>query len=58
MATYNDYLNNPALTYTLDQFIAMKNADEKLKEKAYMITEYDHDNDGVAKCLSKHILNK
>ena len=28
MATYNDYLNNPALTYTLDQFIAMKNADD------------------------------
>ena len=28
MATYNDYLNNPALTYTLDQFIAMKNTDD------------------------------
>lgn len=28
MATYNDYLNNPALTYTLDQFISMKNADD------------------------------
>jgi hypothetical protein len=28
MATSNDYLNNPALTYTLDQFIAMKNADD------------------------------
>ena len=28
MAEYNDYLNNPALTYTLDQFIAMKSSDD------------------------------
>lgn len=28
MATYYDYLNNPAKTYTLDQFIAMKNTDD------------------------------
>lgn len=28
MAIYDDYLNNPAKTYTLDQFIAMKNTDD------------------------------
>ena len=28
MATYTDYLNNPALTYTLDQFISMKDSDD------------------------------
>ena len=28
MATYNDYLNNPAKTYTLEQFISMKNTDD------------------------------
>lgn len=27
MAVYYDYLNNPAKTYTLEQFIAMKNSD-------------------------------
>lgn len=26
--TFNDYLNSPALTYTLEQFILMKNADD------------------------------
>jgi len=28
MATYYDYLNNPAQTFTLDQFISMKNTDD------------------------------
>lgn len=28
MATYYDYLNNPAQTYTLEQFISMKNTDD------------------------------
>ncbi len=28
MATYYDYLNNPAQTYTLEQFILMKNTDD------------------------------
>ena len=28
MATYKDYLNNPAQTYTLDQFIMMKATDD------------------------------
>ena len=28
MATYYDYLNNPAQTYTLDQFITMKATDD------------------------------
>ena len=28
MAASNDYLNNPSLTYTLDQFIAMKSSDD------------------------------
>ena len=28
MATYYDYLNNPAKTYTLEQFISMKSTDD------------------------------
>lgn len=28
MATYYEYLNNPAKTYTLEQFISMKNTDD------------------------------
>ena len=28
MATYYDYLNNPAQTYTLEQFISMKDTDD------------------------------
>lgn len=28
MATYYDYLNNPAQTFTLEQFISMKNTDD------------------------------
>ena len=28
MATYKDYLNNPAQTYTLEQFISMKETDD------------------------------
>ena len=55
---FGDSMNDYTMFEATKYFIAMKNADEKLKEKAYMITEYDHDNDGVAKCLSKHILNK
>lgn len=36
--------------------VAMKNSDSKLKEKAFCVTEFTNDEDGVAKFLEKYIL--
>lgn len=53
-----DSMNDYSMLQVCENFIAMKNADKKLMRKASMITEYDNNEDGAAKFISKHILNR
>ena len=55
---FGDSMNDYTMLKACDYFIAMKNADEVLKKEAYMVTEYDNNEDGVAKFIKKYILNK
>ena len=55
---FGDSMNDYTMLEASKYFIAMKNADKKLKEKAFMITEDDNDDDGVAKFINKYILSK
>ena len=48
----NDYEMFQACNYT----VAMKNATKDLKDKAYFITEFDNNENGVAKFIEKYIL--
>lgn len=54
---FGDSMNDYTMLEASEYFIAMKNAEEKLKEKAYMITEYDNNEDGVAKFINQYIIN-
>lgn len=51
---FGDSLNDISMFKACKYSVAMKNAEEVLKEQAYMITEYDNDEDGLAKFLNKY----
>lgn len=51
---FGDYLNDYEMMKEAKYSYAMKNAHEKLKDIANFITEFDNNNDGVAKTISKH----
>ena len=51
---FGDSLNDISMFKACKYSVAMKNAEEVLKEQAYMITEDDNDEDGLAKFLNKY----
>lgn len=53
---FGDQMNDVSMFKACDIKIAMKNANDELKAKADYITDYDNDNDGVAKFISKNLL--
>ena len=53
---FGDSMNDYSMIESCKYSVAMKNADEKLKEKTYFITEYTNDEDGVAKFIEENIL--
>lgn len=53
---FGDSMNDYSMFEVCEFGVAMKNADVVLKEKACCITEYDNNEDGVAKFLEKYFL--
>lgn len=53
---FGDSINDISMFEVCKYSVALKNAEDSLKNKAYMITEYDNDNDGLAKFLNKYFL--
>lgn len=53
---FGDSMNDYSMFEVCEFCVAMKNANSNLKEKAFCVTEYNNDEDGVAKFLEKYIL--
>lgn len=53
---FGDSINDISMFNVCNYSVALNNAEESLKKLAYMITEYDNDEDGLAKFLNKYFL--
>ena len=53
---FGDSINDKSMFEVCKYSVALNNAEKSLKNKAYMITEYDNDEDGLAKFLDKYFL--
>ena len=53
---FGDSNNDISMFEVCKNSVAMQNADNNLKEKACMITEYSNNEDGLARYLAKYFL--
>lgn len=53
---FGDSMNDYSMFEVCGYSVAMKNASSKLKEIAYCVTDYDNNEDGVAKFIEEYIL--
>ena len=53
---FGDSMNDHSMIEASKYFVALKNADKELKTIAFMITEYDNNESGVAKFIQKYII--